>query len=192
MTIDDLDYPLWMSGRIKHPAPDLPLEQNLETCMKILFLALAALASTQAAHAMPFPNLDQVKVLKCTVLSATGRNSFIPPQKGDTFIYATWQDLMSNLKFERPGQPEQHPYVSLPTELERVDHSGFRHDYLRTFVGIRESLAQQLRREATLTVKLGLRQYVATYEERARSLPDGEFSVNTTVNMECEITELDL
>ena len=160
--------------------------------MKTLMLSLAAILFTPSAQAMPFPTLDKVQALKCTVESATGHSSFLPPEAGDTFIYATFQDRIHELKFDRHGRPEMHPYLPLPVDLERVDHSGHRTPYKRTYVGIRESLAQNFRQEGTLTVQLGVGHYVAEYVERHRTLPNGEFFVGGAVNMDCVITLLDL
>jgi hypothetical protein len=157
--------------------------------MKTLTLALGVLLTGQAAQASS-PTLDQIDTLKCAVTQASVRDSFIPPMVGDTLVYATWQDTISELRFERPGHPEAHPYIPLHSDLERVDHSGMRNENLRTFVGIRESLAHQYRQEAIMKVEVQGVKIKLSYQQRVRSLPHGQFTLNGSMTMNCAVTKL--
>jgi|GEM_PF-5148395 len=152
--------------------------------MRILTLALSITIASLPVRAAA-QNLDQIAALKCTVTKSKLRNSFIPPIVGDTLVYETWQDNLSELKFERTARPEQNPYIPLRTSLERVDHSGLRNENLRTYVGIYESLAQQIRQETLLEVRVADGNITLSYKDRLRSLPDGEFKVTGSLQMSC-------
>ncbi len=157
----------------------------------MIFLILSSLAlAAQSAVAGPYPTIDKIEVLKCTVTQSETNSSYIPPQVGDTILFATWQLNINELQFERGGNSPGKPYVSLPIALERVDHSGFRNENLRTFVGISESLAGLTRAEAYLTLQGSEAKIAATYAKRVRGLPDGSFRQTESITMSCTVEKL--